>query len=155
MLSKEFATGKYSAVAQENHSNQHRFIAAANQLLMRRQGHSDTSLYPPPAFDPFNILRDAIDGGDFVFERDCSIQLAKTVDGQLSEAIPNNFHKGDLVEAEISFIAIPNKARRMHHLKVLLRKMKLLDSSFSTVRILIATSYDQAVLTLKSLFTTP
>lgn len=49
---------------------------------------------------------------------------------------PQIFHVGDIVEAQVSFIAVPLKDNK-HKTIVVLRSIVLLDASFSQVRMVV------------------
>ena len=51
--------------------------------------------------------------------------------GRMTEVEPTKFRKGDIVEAQLSFIAVP--ARDKYRMKTVLRSLAIIDSTHSEV----------------------
>ena len=64
-------------------------------------------------------------------DSDCRISLTKKKRYEMAE--PQIYRVGDIVEAQISFVAIPLKGQK-YKMSPILHSIALIDGSFTTVR---------------------
>ncbi|KAH8109337.1 hypothetical protein DFH11DRAFT_1548302 [Phellopilus nigrolimitatus] len=126
---KEFADDKWQSWTPMTFEG-HRSFAASNRMLTPIwQCRNAESMPLPPAFDPRGVLSDLVDKGEGKFLPDNEIKLYENIGGRYKKVAPTRFRLGDIVESQISFVAIPSKDKKQHKMKIVLRALAIEDTT--------------------------
>lgn len=82
----------------------------------------------PPSFDPVGILARKAEAGNVTILDENRLELFEMDgEGETIEGNPDNFRPGDVVEAQVTLIAIKNRADK-YHMKIIARALLLVEN---------------------------
>ena len=152
VFSREFREDQLETYQSSTHHNYPSIEASNRYFSTRKDIPSNDFLHLPTTIDPRGYLKE-LQYQDLIYTADnvveyyeakgtSSVQLCQSstwliqcIDDRMVAFDPAKFRLGDIVEAQLSFMAIP--VRNKYRMRVILRSIALVNNEYSEVSILL------------------